>query len=349
MILTVIRHSIRNRGGDRLILDYLAHLVKQGHEVIYWTNEVNTDFPIDTRIHIKKIPLPGVLGTILFALIQKFRVDVLIVDLVVMALFTSLRNRDRILYVAQDFDLTYHKSALLNAFIHGAYKIILNKLGVPTVSVSEGLTEKLSRYQPQRLTTVTNGVDLAVFYRDSNSSYLNKRTKPFVALFFAREDRRKGFDIARQAIERLKRLRPKQDWEIWTIGTIPLIVEEIPVTNFGFLKTDGTLRDLLSAVDIFMIPSRSEGLSLLLLQALACRCVVVTTSASSIIHHETDGLVSPVEDSLALAQNLNRVMEDAPLRERLKANARLLAQQYSLDKSCQQFESIIRSYERHSG
>jgi glycosyltransferase involved in cell wall biosynthesis len=48
-----------------------------------------------------------------------------------------------------------------------------------------------------------------------------------------------------------------------------------------------------------------------------------------------------VEDWRALAHNLNRVLTDAPLREKLRTNARLLAEQYSLEKSCANFEKAL--------
>ena len=109
MKIIVIRHSIRNRGGDRLILDYLSYLTQKGHEIVYWTNEINTHFTIDPKIQIQKIPVPGILGTILLALFSKLKTDMLMVDLVVMAFFASLFKKNKILYLAQDDDVSYHK------------------------------------------------------------------------------------------------------------------------------------------------------------------------------------------------------------------------------------------------
>ena len=74
-------------GGDRLVLADCAYLVQQGHEVVYWTNEVNTYFFIDQRIQLKRIPLPGIVGTVLFTIFTKFRADLVLVDLVVMSIF----------------------------------------------------------------------------------------------------------------------------------------------------------------------------------------------------------------------------------------------------------------------
>jgi glycosyltransferase involved in cell wall biosynthesis len=216
MKIAIIRHSIRNRGGDRVNLEYLAYLARNGHEVVYWTNEVDTFFPIDPKIKIHKIPLPGILGTILFTMFTQINADVLIVDLVVMAFFASFRNQENLIYYAQDYDLSYHQSKIINGFLRFCFVRILHVLKIPTISASDGLSEKLKEFNPHRLITIPNGVNLMVFKNDHQSSFLNSRSKPFVITLFAREDFRKGLDIGIKAIEQLVRIRPQSDWEVWT-------------------------------------------------------------------------------------------------------------------------------------
>lgn len=342
MLITVIRHSILSRGGDKLVFQYLGDLADKGHEVTYWVNHINTDFSIAPKIVIKKIPIPSVAGTIVFSLFRKFRAHVVLVDLVVMALFCSLRNRGRVVYLAQGYDLSYHKSVFLNSFIDFAYRWVLGV--VPTVAVSEGLAARLKPYHPWNLTVIPNGVDLNLFSRNADSPYFLQRKKKFVVLFFARSDRSKGFDIAIQTFRNFSQEVSPGDWEIWVIGHERVTIDNVEAKNFGFLKDEQDLRDILSAADVFLVPSRSEGLSLLLLQALACQSAVVSTTASSILTHEVNGLVSPVDDVSALARNLKRVFVDSGLRERLKANARILAEQYSLTKNCTSFERVLQTF-----
>jgi len=343
MKIGIVRHSIRNRGGDRINLEYLAYLIKNGHEVNYWTNEINTCFPIDPKIKIHKIPLPGVLGTILFTIFHQFMADVLIVDLVAMALFASIRNKKCHVYYAQDNDLSYHKSKIINSFLRFCFVRVLNNLKVPTISASDGLSEKLKKFNPYYLMTIPNGVNLEVFNKDHHSPLLNTRSKPFVITLFAREDFRKGLDIGIKAIEHLIRLRPHHDWEIWTIGTTSISIQGASIRHLGFLKSDQELCNVLSASDIYLMPSRSEGLSLLLLQALACECLVVATTASYIIEDGINGLISPIEDWQALAQNLNRAMNEPDLNRRIKQNARILAERFSMEKCCQSLEHTLKS------
>ncbi len=343
MHIAVIRHSIRNRGGDWIVLNYLYDLCNKGHNVTYWTNEISTVYTIHPAITIKRIPLPGVLGTILFTLSGKFRADVLLVDLVVMAYFASFRNVRNTVYLAQDYDLAYHQSKLLNLFIEFCYKQVFQNLKIPVISESDGLTERLNKFNPAKLLTIPNGVDLRIFYRNVSSKFHSQRSKKHVILLFARSDYRKGLDIAQKAIEELQRIHSDLDWEIWCIGENFPPMGNITIRNFGFVKVPEELRDIMSVVDIYLVPSRSEGLSLLLLQALACQCAVVSSTASTVISHEINGLLSPIEDWRGLAINLDRLMRDQTLSEDLKTKARILAEEHGWEKNYRQFEQTLLS------
>ena len=344
MNITIIRHSIRNRGGDRLVLDYVSYLVQKKHKVTYWTNCVATDFPIEPDVQIKQIPFPGVLGTVIFTLVKKFETDILLLDLIVMAFFASFRNKEKILYLAQGYDVSYHKSVVSKRFIQFCYSFILHDRQIQTIAVSKGLKEQLEKFKPKKLSIISNGVNLKKYYRVSDSVYLKAKSTPFVILLFTRKEHGKGLDIGKKALAALKEMRPAADWEVWAIGMDKLECPGLAVKNHGFLKNDDDMRNILSAADIYLVPSRSEGLSLLLLQALACQCVIVTSTASYIIENEVNGLLSPVEDWKSLAVNLNRVMEDPPLREKLKKNSKILAEKYSLVSSCEQFEKTLIAF-----
>ena len=274
---------------------------------------------------------------------SRFKTNILLVDLAVLAFFASFRNKSNITYLAQDYDVSYHRFWPIKKFIDLCYWYILGLKRIFTISVSHELAKKLEKYNPSAVLTISNCVNLDTFYSDPKSPYLQKREKSFVILLFAREDYRKGLDIAVKALQVLRDISGT-DWEIWTIGEKKVEIEKVYVKHFGFIGTDKELREILSAIDIYLVPSRSEGLSLLLLQALACQCVVVSTSASAIIQNEVNGLISSVEDARALAENVQRVMVDDKLRSQLKDNARKLADQYSLKKSCEQFEKALVAF-----
>lgn len=79
-------------------------------------------------------------------------------------------------------------------------------------------------------------------------------------------------------------------------------------------------RELLSAFDIFILPSIKEGLPYSLLEAGRARLAVVATDTSGvgeIVEHNTTGLLVPTHDSDALLKALSRLTQDDALRTRL--------------------------------
>ncbi len=103
-----------------------------------------------------------------------------------------------------------------------------------------------------------------------------------------------------------------------------------------FLGERHDVPDLLNAMDIFVLPSYSEGLSLALLEAMAAGLPVVATAVGGTPEVVTDGdngLLIPPRDAGALAGALERLLTDPALARHLGANARAqVREHFSLDR-----------------
>lgn len=80
--------------------------------------------------------------------------------------------------------------------------------------------------------------------------------------------------------------------------------------------------DLLAACDVFVLPSRAEGLGVAALEALGAARPVVATRVGGLADLIVDGesgLLVPPEDVAALAAAIARMRDDAALRERIAA------------------------------
>jgi glycosyltransferase involved in cell wall biosynthesis len=83
--------------------------------------------------------------------------------------------------------------------------------------------------------------------------------------------------------------------------------------------------ELLPSLDIFVLPSRWEGLSLALLEALSSGVAAVVSDIpgnSDIIAHEVNGLLFRDADADDLAEKLLRLVQEPGLRERLALRGR---------------------------
>ncbi len=92
----------------------------------------------------------------------------------------------------------------------------------------------------------------------------------------------------------------------------------------------------LRAADVFVLPSRDEGLPMTLLEAMAHGKAIVATTAGGIseaVRHDVEALLVPPDDPPALTAALARLLTDEALRRRLGAAAQArFAQDFTLDR-----------------
>jgi glycosyltransferase involved in cell wall biosynthesis len=95
--------------------------------------------------------------------------------------------------------------------------------------------------------------------------------------------------------------------------------------NVLFIPRASNTRDLLSAMDIFVMPSLQEGLGLALMEAMAQGVAVVGSAVGGIktlIQDRVNGLLVAPADSAALAQAIIGLCNDPALRRALGSRAR---------------------------
>lgn len=113
--------------------------------------------------------------------------------------------------------------------------------------------------------------------------------------------------------------------------------------------------DLLAGCDVFVLPSRREGLGVSALEAMAAGRPVVCSDvgglAYSVVPGRT-GLLVPPQQPDALATVLGRLCRDAPLRERLgKAGPGRVKEGFFAEQMVDAYESLYRAVvaERQQG
>jgi glycosyltransferase involved in cell wall biosynthesis len=111
-----------------------------------------------------------------------------------------------------------------------------------------------------------------------------------------------------------------------------------------FLGPRSDVPDLLNAMDVFVLPSYSEGVSLALLEAMAAGLPVIATAVGGLPEVVTDGengLLIPPRDPGALAGALERLLSDPAWARQLGANARgHVRAHYSLERLGREISKI---------
>jgi glycosyltransferase involved in cell wall biosynthesis len=222
-------------------------------------------------------------------------------------------------------------------------------------------------FDPEQIDVIPNGVDLDRFQHLSKPERLGLRSRllgegHFVTRLLvctvARLSPQKGLDVLIDAAAGLSRSSPGLGVEFVIIGGGDLrnsLQEKI--TDLGL---EGTVRLLgprapnevaqwLTCADLFVLPSRYEGLPLAMMEAMAAGLPVVATEVSGAIDVITKpdlGLLVPVDDPNALAEAIRQLAEDPELRSKVGASGRDRMRDFTWTKSLDRTSAIIAASAR---
>lgn len=119
---------------------------------------------------------------------------------------------------------------------------------------------------------------------------------------------------------------------------------------FAGHRTD--VPDLLAALDVFCISSLYEGTPLALFEAMAAARPVVSTAVDGcleVLEDGVSGLLVPPQDAPALADALERVVTDGPLRETLGRRSLEESRKYDVQACVDQMQSVYDEVLREGG
>jgi hypothetical protein len=99
------------------------------------------------------------------------------------------------------------------------------------------------------------------------------------------------------------------------------------------------------AASVFVLPSASEGMPNALLEALASGTPSVATDipgTNELVRHEREALLVPLDDALALASAIVRLLEDRALAQRLaEAGRARIASDYDMERVADRYMALF--------
>lgn len=105
--------------------------------------------------------------------------------------------------------------------------------------------------------------------------------------------------------------------------------------------------DYLKSFDLFVLNSRTEGLSYAILEAMACGLPVVCTDVggnTQLIGHEKDGFLYPDDDLQSLSGYILRMIDDPGERKVLGENARKkIKKHYSMENMVKSYQTLYQN------
>lgn len=151
-----------------------------------------------------------------------------------------------------------------------------------------------------------------------------------------------GFDRESFVVGTLSRLSPEKGiyelleaakqtpsgritWAVAGAGPMESVVEAAQNAQLRYVGYVESADDFFAAVDVFVQPSRTEGLSLSLLEAMRSRLPIIATEVGATalaVRHEREGLLIPPGDPAQLIASAVRLERDRAFAQQLAAQAR---------------------------
>lgn len=184
------------------------------------------------------------------------------------------------------------------------------------------LTQSMATQLPMKATVIGHGVDTSVFVPSQAKGIRGVAQKNCVSVI-GRVRKAKGQHIFLEAIA--PQLKENPEWAAVITGRVdkPAFREELQqiVKKYGvgdqayFFEETTDIIPVYQGSSVVVVPSFTEGFSLVCLEAMSCGCVVVATEGvgihSELIQHRKTGYLFPAGN----AENLRTVLKEAMMQQ----------------------------------
>lgn len=216
------------------------------------------------------------------------------------------------------------------------------------IGIAKGICQHLidGGFPRDRVFYIPNFVDETVAEALPRDSFDTNPEQP-ILLALGRLHVNKGFDVLLQSLQAIP------EATLWLAGDGPeggrlrQQAEQLGVLDrVRFLGWRRDVNALMRSADIFVCPSRHEGLGSIVGEAWFNRCPIVATASqgpAELIEHERTGLVTPVDNSEQLADAILQLLHNPAAASQLAENAyRHYMDNYSRAIICQQYADLFQ-------
>jgi glycosyltransferase involved in cell wall biosynthesis len=223
------------------------------------------------------------------------------------------------------------------------------------IGVSEAACEFLKHLGATTIQLIHDGIDTTIFKKKEDTNYrqtLDISDAAVVITFVGRLIYAKGVQDLISAFSKIKDTTPEVKLLIVGDGPYRAELEKLAqqtnyVSSILFLgqRNQDEVIDVLSATDIFVNPSYSEGLGISVMEAASIGLPIIATDGGGtgeIIADYKTGILIKATNTSQLEQKLRELLTNTQLRKELGANARIsVEQKFDWDKITQDWIEIF--------
>jgi glycosyltransferase involved in cell wall biosynthesis len=348
-VLFIIKPE-RGAGAEMVLVEAAARLNPDRFQVICGLLTPDAEQIIPGRLATLDFHLPGLNGWVwlrfffhLCWVIYRHRVDLIHVNSYVPGNYARLAAALMQVPIVIDHWHGFTRFNLKRRLICR----VLGRFTDLSIAVSRGVRDYLVRQgglNPAKVRVVANGVDVAAIDAARPGPVVRRELGlpeglPLIGLVGRLDHWGKGHKELFSAMAQIRERHPvhalivgggRREAEVRQLAESLGLGGEV-----HFLGQRRDVPDLLNAMDIFVLPSYSEGVSLALLEAMAAGLPVIATAVGGlpeVVEHDKTGLLIPPRDAEALAGALTRLLADPAWARELGDHARdHVREHFSLD------------------
>ena len=204
----------------------------------------------------------------------------------------------------------------------------------------------VSEWHSKNCTIISNPLP---FY-SSASSHLNNQK----IIVVGSHSFNKGYDLLLLAWHQIAHNYAHYTLEIFgkldRVGTFITLANQLNVSNVIFKEPVLDIQTEMLQADFLVLPSRSEGFGMVLIEAMACGLPVIAFDCPSgprdIITQHVDGILVPPENVNKLAAAIESLLIDSNLKNKMGGNAKKKAKNYNPDLIMSQWELLFNNLKK---
>lgn len=351
-IAFVLASGFSLTGGDRVIASFAKHLHARGHNVTCvspphraptpkarlaaWKQTLRGYVPSGDS-HFDNLPVPH-------RVLESFRpvtdADLPVADVVVA---TWWETAEWVAALARDKGAKAHLIQHHETFdylprerVAATYHLPLHK-----IVTARWLLELMEReYRDPCVSRVLTGIDHARF----NSPPRNKQPVPTIGFVYSTVPW-KGAAVILDALAEVRRTMPAVRARAFGLDAPTSRSPLLSGTDYAYRPAQENLPGIYAGCDVWVCGSWSEGFTLPPMEAMACRCPVVSTRVGGpdeMVRDGVNGFLVEPGNHVALAERILRVLElDAPRWRAMSEAAYATAAQYTWEKATDGLESAL--------
>ncbi|MDP3732604.1 MAG: glycosyltransferase family 4 protein, partial [Candidatus Omnitrophota bacterium] len=343
-ILYITNHL--NIGGiSSYVLTLASGIKKRGHNVYIASSggELLPRFIAEGIVYIP-IPIKTKSEVSYKVIISKFKLQKFIREKNIEVIHANTRVTQVLSFLIRSSCAVPYISTCHGFFKKRLFRNIFPCWGNKVIAISEPVKEHLIRdfkVKEEDIIVIHNGIDVDRFReqraenREQRKRNLGLNDGPVIGII-ARLSEEKGHAYLIKAMQEVINKIPKA--QLLMVGEGRMKEELVNLTkaeglekSVFFIPSVLDTQEVLSVIDLFVLPSLKEGLGLALMEAMACGLAVVGSDVGgikSLIQDRYNGLLARPADSRELSSAILELLQNSDKAKYLGNNARIFINQH---------------------